>query len=124
MTWAWIYLLLAGACEMVWPLGFKYTEGFTKHYPVIGLTAGLLLLSFWLMSKAASGGIPIGTTYAVWTGIGATGTAILGMILFHESKDLVRIGCLLLIIVGVVGLKFWSPEGKAAPVKSDTVETR
>jgi quaternary ammonium compound-resistance protein SugE len=70
---------------------------------------GVMLLSFWLLSQATSRGIHMGTAYAVWTGIGATGTAILGMILFKEPRDLVRLGCLALIIVGVVGLKLWSP---------------
>jgi quaternary ammonium compound-resistance protein SugE len=70
----------------------------------------VMLLSFWLLSQATSRGIHMGTAYAVWTGIGAIGTAILGMILFHEPRDAVRLGCLTLIIVGVLGLKLFSPE--------------
>ena len=106
---AWIFLLLAGVCEMVWPLGFKYTHGFKMHYWAVGLTFAILILSFWLMSLATNRGLPMGTVYAVWTGLGATGTAILGIVLFHEPRDWVRLACLGLIIAGVVGLKFLSP---------------
>lgn len=103
---AWIYLMIAAACEMVWPLGFKYTNGFKIHVPVMVLTLAVMTLSFYLMSKATAHGIPIGTAYAVWTGLGATGTAILGMALFGDPRDALRIACLSLIILGVVGLKF------------------
>ena len=105
----WFYLLLAGACEMVWPLGFKYTHGFSRHHWATACTFGIMILSFWLMSVATKQGIHIGTAYAVWTGLGAGGTAILGMILFNEPRDLMRIGLLSLIIIGAVGLKFVSP---------------
>jgi quaternary ammonium compound-resistance protein SugE len=106
---AWIFLLFAGACEMVWPLGFKFTNGFKEHYWAVALTFLIMILSFWLMSQATNRGIPVGTAYAVWTGIGASGTAILGMIIFHESRDWIRLVCLSVIIVGVVGLKLFSP---------------
>jgi quaternary ammonium compound-resistance protein SugE len=109
----WIYLVLAGACEMVWPLGFKYTNGFTEKYWAIALTFAMMLTSFGLMSLATKGGIHVGTAYAVWTGLGATGTAILGMMLFNEPRDFVRLMCLGLIIMGVVGLKFFSPPEQA-----------
>jgi quaternary ammonium compound-resistance protein SugE len=105
----WLYLFLAGLCEMAWPLGFKYTNGFRSNYPAIGLTIAIGLLSFWLLSQATYKGIPIGTAYAVWTGLGAFGTAILGITLFHEPRDLARLLCLGLIIAGVVGLKFSTP---------------
>jgi quaternary ammonium compound-resistance protein SugE len=111
----WLYLLLAGVCEMAWPLGFKYTNGFRSNYPAIGLTIAIGLLSFWLLSQATYKGIPIGTAYAVWTGLGATGTAILGILLFDEPRDLLRFSCLTLIILGVLGLKFLSPTPPAAP---------
>ncbi|HEV8604634.1 MAG TPA: multidrug efflux SMR transporter [Tepidisphaeraceae bacterium] len=111
----WLYLLLAGVCEMAWPLGFKYTNGFRSNYPAIGLTIAIGLLSFWLLSQATYKGIPIGTAYAVWTGLGATGTAILGILLFDEPRDLLRLSCLTLIILGVLGLKFLSPTPPAAP---------
>src|SRR5207245_443471 len=106
---AWLYLFLAGPCEMAWPLGFKYTHGFKTHYGVIALTMATMLLSFWLMSVATAKGIPVGTAYAVWTGLGASGTAVLGIILFNEPRDTIRLSCLALIILGVVGLKFLSP---------------
>lgn len=112
---AWIFLLLAGACEMAWPLGFKYTNGFRTHYGVVALTMASMLLSFALMSIAVNRGIHVGTAYAVWTGLGATGTAILGMMLYNEPRDASRLACLGLVIVGVMGLKLFSPpEQKSA----------
>ena len=111
---AWIFLLLAGACEMAWPLGFKYTEGFTKERWAVAVTFGVMILSFWLMSLATGRGVHVGTAYAVWTGIGASGTAVLGMILFKEPRDVTRLACLGLIILGVMGLKFLSPPGANA----------
>jgi quaternary ammonium compound-resistance protein SugE len=105
----WLYLLLAGLCEMAWPLGFKYTNGFRSNYPLIALTIAIGLLSFWLLAQATYKGIPIGTAYAVWTGLGATGTAILGITLFGEPRDFLRLSCLTLIILGVIGLKLSSP---------------
>ncbi|SRR6266545_5338466 len=105
----WLYLLLAGVCEMAWPLGFKYTNGFKAHYPIVALTMATMLLSFALLSVATSRGIPIGTAYAVWTGIGAAGTALIGIYLFKEPRDVLRLACLALIILGIVGLKLFSP---------------
>jgi quaternary ammonium compound-resistance protein SugE len=110
---AWFYLLLAGACEMVWPLGFKYTNGFKEHNWATAGTLGMMLLSFWLMSRAIGHGIHVGTAYAVWTGIGAVGTAILGMMLFSEPRDVWRLACLGLVIGGVIGLKFVSAPAPA-----------
>ena len=106
---AWFYLLLAGAFEMAWPLGFKYTNGFRSNYGVVGLTMAAVLLSFWFMGTAVNRGIHIGTAYAVWTGIGASGTAILGMFLYKEPADAARLTCLAVVILGVVGLKLFSP---------------
>ena len=106
---AWLFLLLAAACEMAWPIGFKYTNGFRTHYPFIALTMVIMLTSFWLMSQSVSRGIHIGTAYAVWTGLGAAGTVILGMIMFKEPRDAIRLAFLGVIIIGVVGLKFFSP---------------
>lgn len=105
----WLYLLLAGVCEMAWPLGFKYTNGFKTNYPVIAVTMATMLLSFGLLAQATSKGIHIGTAYAVWTGIGAAGTAMIGIFLFKEPRDFVRLSCLALIILGVIGLKYLSP---------------
>lgn len=100
---AWIQLLIAGLLEIGWATGLKYTEGFTKLWPsvwtIIALTA-----SMWLLAAAART-LPIGTAYAIWTGIGAAGTAVLGMVLFGEAASPMRIACLGLIIAGVLGLK-------------------
>ena len=106
----WVYLILAALCEMSWPLGFKLTNGFKSNYPGISGTVIVMLLSFWFLSLATTRGIPIGTAYAVWTGLGAVGTTILGMTLFNESRDVVRLGCLAAIIIGVVGLKLATPQ--------------
>lgn len=103
----WIFLLLAGLFECGWAIGLKYTEGFTKLIPSI-FTVLAMAISFWLLSLAMKT-IPIGTAYAVWTGIGAVAIAILGMILFGESTDIIRLICLFLIISGIVGLKLVSP---------------
>lgn len=104
---AWFYLVLAGLFECGWAIGLKYTDGFTKLIPSL-FTVLAMALSFWLLSTAMKT-IPIGTAYAVWTGIGTVAVAILGMILFGESRDIMRCICLLLIISGIVGLKLVSP---------------
>jgi len=103
---AWVYLVIAGLFECGWAIGLKYTEGFTRLVPSL-LTVSAMALSFWLLSTAMKT-IPVGTAYAVWTGIGAVGVAILGMFLFGESRDVVRIICLLLIVSGILGLKLAS----------------
>lgn len=99
----WFCLFVAGLLEVAWPIGFKYSNGFTKILPTIP-TALALILSFALLSYASKT-LPIGTAYAVWTGIGVFGTAIFGIILFGESYNLVRIGCIFLIFAGIIGLK-------------------
>ncbi|PKN52067.1 MAG: quaternary ammonium compound-resistance protein SugE [Deltaproteobacteria bacterium HGW-Deltaproteobacteria-13] len=104
---AWFYLVLAGLFECAWAIGLKYTDGFTKLIPSL-FTVLAMALSFWLLSTAMKT-IPIGTAYAVWTGVGAVAVAILGMILFGESRDIMRVICLFLIISGIVGLKLVSP---------------
>jgi quaternary ammonium compound-resistance protein SugE len=103
---SWIYLLIAGCLECAWAVGIKYTEGFSRPIPSL-LTAAAMIASFWLLSLAMKT-IPVGTAYAVWTGIGATGVAIFGMIFFDEPRDIARILCLLLILSGVIGLKVFS----------------
>jgi quaternary ammonium compound-resistance protein SugE len=103
---AWVYLGIAGLFECGWAIGLKYTEGFSKPVPSI-LTVAAMGISFWLLSTAMKT-IPVGTAYAIWTGIGAVGVAILGMVLFNESRDILRILCLLLILAGIVGLKLVS----------------
>ncbi len=103
---SWIYLIIAGCLECGWALSLKYTEGFTRPIPSL-MTAAIMIASFWLLSLAMKT-IPVGTAYAVWTGIGAVGVAIFGMIFFDEPRDIARILCLLLIISGVIGLKVFS----------------
>jgi quaternary ammonium compound-resistance protein SugE len=100
---AWIWLVLAGLLEVVWAVGLKYTDGFTRIVPSV-ITVGAMLASVYLLALAVRA-IPIGTSYAVWTGIGAVGVAILGMILFDEPRTALRIGSIALIVAGIVGLK-------------------
>lgn len=105
---AWIYLLIAGIFEVAWAIGLKFTHGFTRIVPSI-LTIIGMIISFYFLSLATKT-LPIGTSYAVWTGIGALGTVIIGMILFNEPRDLMRILFLSFILFGIVGLKLTSPE--------------
>jgi quaternary ammonium compound-resistance protein SugE len=120
---AWVFLVMAGICEMIWPLGFKYTDGFTTRWWAVAGTFAVMLLSFGLMSQATRLGIAVGTTYAVWTGLGATGTVVLGMLIFDEPRDVGRLICLTLIIGGVVGLKVLSPESGGPPAGTQAVKT-
>ncbi|MFB9864521.1 quaternary ammonium compound efflux SMR transporter SugE [Rufibacter immobilis] len=108
MNTAWIYLIIAGLCEIGWAIGLKYTEGFTRLWPTV-ITVVIMILSFFLLAQAMRT-LPVGTAYASWTGIGAVGTAILGMILFNEPRDVLRLVCIGLIIAGVLGLKFLAKE--------------
>jgi quaternary ammonium compound-resistance protein SugE len=101
---AWTYLLIAGLLEIVWAIGLKYTDGFTRFWPSVG-TVIAMIFSFGFLAQAVRT-IPVGTGYAVWTGIGAVGTALLGIALFGESASLPRLGCMALIVAGVLGLKF------------------
>ena len=100
---AWFCLTVAGLFEIGLAVGLKFSDGFTRPVPSI-LTAVAMGFSIWLLSLAMKT-IPVGTAYAVWTGIGAIGVAVLGMVLFGESRDVLRISCLFLIIAGIVGLK-------------------
>lgn len=104
----WIILIIAGLLEVAWAVGLKYSQGFSRPW-VTALTIGLMLGSFVLLAQALRT-IPVGTGYAVWTGIGAAGTAIVGMLVLHESRDALRLACLGLIILGAVGLKFAARE--------------
>jgi quaternary ammonium compound-resistance protein SugE len=103
---SWTYLFIAGLLEIVWAIGLKYTDGFSKLMPsvitIAAMIASIVFLAFALKT------IPVGTGYAVWTGIGAVGTAILGIILFAEPLTAARIGCIVLIVAGIVGLKIVS----------------
>ena len=103
MNTPWLVLVVAGLLEIVWAVGLKYTEGFTKLWPSVW-TITAMIASMWLLAEAGRK-LPMGTAYAVWTGIGAIGTAVFGMILFNEPRSALRILCLLLIVGGIVGLK-------------------
>ena len=103
---SWVILFVAGLFETSWAIGMKYSDSFTKLYPSI-FTILTMAMSVYLLSVSLKT-IPVGTAYAVWTGIGAVGTAILGIILFGESRDLARIGFIFLIIAGIVGLRIFS----------------
>lgn len=105
---AWIYLVIAGLFECGWAIGLKYTEGFSRFWPS-AWTIAAMIVSFKLLSMAMRT-IPVGTAYAVWTGIGAAGVALGGILLFGESKEFLRILCILLIVCGVAGLKVFSAE--------------
>ena len=100
---AWIILLLAGALEVAWAIGLKYTQGFTRLWPSLG-TAAAIVGSMFLLSVAART-LPIGTAYGVWVGIGAAGAALLGIVLFNEPVTAARIFFICLLLVAVVGLK-------------------
>jgi quaternary ammonium compound-resistance protein SugE len=104
---AWTYLLIAGLLEIVWAIGLKYTAGFTKLVP--SLITGVALVASMVFLALALRAIPVGTGYAIWTGIGAVGTAILGIVLFAEPATLARLGCIGLIVAGIVGLKLVTP---------------
>jgi quaternary ammonium compound-resistance protein SugE len=100
---AWVYLVVAGVFEVGWAIGLKYTEGFTRLWPTVG-TVGAMVISLGLLGLALKS-LPVGTAYAVWTGVGTVGTAILGIALFQEPADAVRLACIGLIVAGIVGLK-------------------
>jgi quaternary ammonium compound-resistance protein SugE len=99
----WLLLMIAGVFEIIWATGLKYTEGFTRLWPSVG-TLAAMAISMILLAQALKT-IPVGTGYAIWTGIGAAGTAIMGIALFGESRHVVRLVCIALIVTGIVGLK-------------------
>ena len=100
---AWLSVCIAGVFETVWAIGMKYSDGFSRLWPSV-LTIVAMLISFGLLSYAMKT-LPVGTTYAVWTGIGAAGTALMGMLLFGESREAARLVCIGLIIAGILGLR-------------------
>lgn len=103
---AWVYLAIAGLFEMGWAIGLKYTEGFTRPMPTI-LTVGAMIISIVLLGIALRD-LPVGTGYAVWTGIGTVGTALLGMYLFGDPATVARLASIGLIVAGIAGLKLLS----------------
>ena len=104
---AWLLLIVAGVFEVVWAIGLKYTDGFTKLWPSVG-TLAAMVISVWLLALAMKS-LPVGTSYAVWVGVGAVGTAILGIVLLGESASAGRLVSLALIVAGIVGLKLATP---------------
>ncbi|HEX9579518.1 MAG TPA: quaternary ammonium compound efflux SMR transporter SugE [Gemmatimonadales bacterium] len=107
MSRPWILLFLAGVAEVVWAIGLKQSHGFARLWPSVVTLAGMGA-SFVLLSQALKA-LPVGTAYAVWTGIGAVGTAIAGIVLLGESRDAARLVSMALIVVGILGLKLASP---------------
>lgn len=104
---AWLLLIVAGLCEIVWAIGLKYAEGFTRFWPSV-ITVVAMLVSIVLLGYAMKS-LPVGTSYAVWVGIGAVGTAVLGIVLLGESASPGRLASLALIVAGIVGLKLATP---------------
>lgn len=105
---AWVFLVIAGLLEVVWALLLKQSDGFSKPAPTIGFLI-TLVLSMFLLSQAIRT-LPVGTAYAIWTGIGAAGTAILGMVLLGESRDVLKLISLVLLVAGIIGLRLSSAE--------------
>lgn len=99
----WTYLLIAGILEVAWAIGLKFSQGFTKLVPSVFTIAGMIA-SFYFLSLAMKN-LPLGTAYAIWTGIGTIGTVIFGVLFFREPLTIVRIFCVLLIVAGIIGLK-------------------
>jgi len=104
---AWLILFVAGLTEVGWAVGLKYTQGFTRPVPT-ALTVAAMVLSLWLLGLAVRT-LPLGTAYAIWTGIGTVGTVIVGILLFDEPTNGVRLACVTLIVSGIVGLKAVTP---------------
>ena len=104
---AWISLVVAGLFEVGWAIGLKYTDGFSRLWPTVWTMAAMIVSLAFL--EYALRTLPVGTAYAIWVGIGAVGTAILGMVLFGESREPLRLACLVLIVAGVIGLKVVTP---------------
>ena len=100
---AWVYLFIAGLFEVGWAIGLKYTDGFTRLWPT-AFTAGSMVISVVLLGLALKT-LPVGTGYAVWTGIGTVGTAILGIVLFGDPATVARLGAIAMIVAGIIGLK-------------------
>jgi quaternary ammonium compound-resistance protein SugE len=120
---AWVYLVVAGLLECGWAIGMKQSQGWTRLWPSVW-TILTMILSFWLLSRAMNL-LPAGTAYAVWTGIGAAGTALLGILILKEPAGAARLACIGLIVAGVIGLKVVSrdePQQTAVPVEQARAE--
>lgn len=105
---AWIVLAVAGVLEIGWAIGLKYTEGFTRPWPTLATVASMVA-SMGMLGIAVNS-LPVGTAYAVWTGIGTIGTALLGLVLFGEPASAARLACIAMIAAGIVGLKIVTPD--------------
>ena len=105
---AWAALMLAGLFEIAWALGLKYSDGFTRFWPSVGMAASVAA-SFALMSLTLRS-IPFGTAYAVWTGIGAAGSVLAGILLFGEQGGVLRLACIALIVTGILGIRLATPD--------------
>jgi len=106
---AWILLFVASLFEVAWAIGLKYTDGLTKTLPTVG-TFAAMIISVWLLGIAMKS-LPVGTAYSVWVGVGAVGTVILGIVLFKEPANTLRLVSIGLVVAGIVGLKFATPAG-------------
>jgi quaternary ammonium compound-resistance protein SugE len=106
-TIAWVVLVVAGLLEIGWAVGLRYTEGFTRLWPTVA--TGVALIASMTLLGIAVRTLPLGTAYAVWTGIGSVGTAVLGIVLFREPATVMRLACIALIVAGIVGLKLATP---------------
>jgi quaternary ammonium compound-resistance protein SugE len=104
---AWTYLLLAGACEIAATTIFRYVDGYTRLWPTLAFIA-MCVVSFYLLNRSLAG-IPLGSAYAIWTGIGAAGTAVVGMALYGEPINAMRLVCLAMLVFGIIGLKLFAP---------------
>lgn len=102
----WIHLIIAGLLEVAWAVGLKHTDGWTRLVPSL-ITAALMVASFFFLSLAVRA-LPLGTAYAIWTGIGAVGTALVGIFVFGEPRTAARLACIVLIVAGIIGLKLTS----------------
>ena len=103
----WIFLCIAGFCEIAWAAGLKYSHGFSRPIPSV-CTVAAMIASFYFLSLALRH-LPLGTAYAVWTGIGAVGSFILGIVIFREIPSIAQTACIICILIGIVGLKLTSP---------------
>jgi quaternary ammonium compound-resistance protein SugE len=103
----WLYIVIAGLLEVAWAIGLKYADGFTRLWPSLWTIVGMIA-SFFVLAQGVRT-LPIGTGYAVWTGIGAVGTTALGILILKESADPLRLACIGLIVIGIIGLKLVSP---------------
>lgn len=104
---AWWYIVLAGIGEIAWAIGLKYSQGFSRLWPSVWTILAFIISMLFL--SLAMRTLPVGSAYAVWTGIGVVGTAVLGMVLFDEPRDVLRLLCIGLIVAGIIGLKVLSP---------------